>query len=109
MFGGAGLYSGDVMVAIVFDEHIYLKTDESTRKAFSEEGMGPFVYHAKRTGGEIAMSYYEIPERLYDEPEEFAEWVRRAYEIAERSPSVRRKRSLAGVSRPAKRKKSART
>jgi DNA transformation protein len=108
MFGGIGLFSGDAMVGIVFDDRIYLKTDERTRIAFVDEGMGPFVYRARRTGGEIAMSYFEVPERLYDEPEEFAEWVRRAYEVAERSPSVQRKRRLAGVSKPAKRKKSAR-
>ena len=107
MFGGIGLFSGDAMVGIVFDDRIYLKTDENTRKAFAEEGMGPFVYRA-RTGEEIAMSYYEVPERLYDEPEEFAAWVRRAYGIAERSPAVQRKRRLVGVSKPAKRKKSVR-
>jgi len=93
MFGGAGLFSGDVMVGIVIDEFIYLKTDENTRKDFIAEGAGPFVYH-KRTGEGVSMSYYELPERLYDEPEEFAEWVRRAYAVAENSPTVRRKRSI---------------
>ena len=44
------------------------------------------------------MSYYEVPERLYDDPEEFAEWVRRAYAVAERSPAVRRKRRLTAPS-----------
>ncbi len=40
------------------------------------------------------MSYYEVPERLYDEPEEFADWVRRAYAVAEKTPAVRRKRQV---------------
>ena len=103
MFGGLGLFSGDVMVGIVIDDLLYLKTDENTRKDYTAEGVGPFVYR-KRTGDEIAMSYYQLPERLYDEPEEFAQWVRRAYAVAENSPTVRRKRSIV---KPA-RKKSAR-
>ena len=93
MFGGLGLFAGDVMIGIVIKDRNYLKTDENTREAFVAEGAGPFVY-AKRTGQEISLSYYEIPDRLYDEPEEFAEWVRRAHEVAERSPSVQRKRQL---------------
>lgn len=107
MFGGMGLFAGDVMVGIVFDDRIYLKTDEDTRKSFVSEGSGPFIYHARQSGGEIAMSYYEVPERLYDEPEEFSEWVRRSYAVAENSPSVRRKRGVLKTRKPAKRKKSA--
>ena len=100
MFGGLGLFSGDAMVGIVIDDLIYLKTDENTRQDYIAEGAGPFVYR-KRTGEGVSMSYYELPERLYDEPEEFAEWVRRAYAVAENSPSVRRKRS---VVKPARKK-----
>jgi len=93
MFGGEGLFAGDVMIGLVSDDLIYLKTDGESRQRFIEEGSGPFVY-SKHTGEEITMSYYEVPERLYDEPEEFADWVRRAYEVAERSPAVRHKRNI---------------
>ncbi|MGA7714205.1 MAG: TfoX/Sxy family protein [Rhizomicrobium sp.] len=106
MFGSLGLFAGDVMVGIVVDDRLYLKTSEETRKAFVEEGSAPFVYRARKTGDEIAMSYYEVPERLYDEPEEFADWVRRAYAVAEKTPAVRRKRQVLKA-RP-KRKKSTR-
>jgi DNA transformation protein len=94
------------MVGIVVDDRLYLKTNEEMRKAFVEEGSAPFVYRARKTGDEIAMSYYEVPERLYDEPEEFADWVRRAYAVAEKTPAVRRKRQVLKA-RP-KRKKSTR-
>ena len=94
MFGALGLFAGDVMVGIVVDDRLYLKTNEETRRTFVEEGSGPFVYRASKTGDEIVMSYYEVPERLYDEPEEFADWVRRAYAVAETTPAVRRKRQV---------------
>jgi len=102
MFGALGLFSGDVMVGIVIDDVIYLKTDEKTRPRFLAEGMEPFVY-SKRTGEEIVLSYYTVPDRLYDEPEEFAEWVRAAYAVAERSPSVQKKRGMTGKPARAKR------
>ena len=107
MFGALGLFAGDAMVGIVVDDLIYLKTDEATRKDFIAEGTGPFVYRM-RTGEDVSMSYYELPERLYDEPEEFAEWVRRAYAVAENSPTVRRKRSVVKARKAPARKKSAR-
>jgi DNA transformation protein len=77
MFGGRGLFSGEVMIGLVSaDDLIFLKTDERTRQAYVEEGSKPYLFHLKRARGAIATSYYELPERLYDEPEEFAEWVR---------------------------------
>ena len=105
MFGAQGLFAGDVMVGIVADDRIYLKTSEDTRKPFIAEGTKPFGIRASRARGEIATSYYEVPDRLYDEPEEFADWVRRAYAVAEKTPAVRRKRQVLKA-RP-KRKKSA--
>ncbi|MDE1938977.1 MAG: TfoX/Sxy family protein [Alphaproteobacteria bacterium] len=94
MFGGHGLFAGDAMLGFVSDDLIYLKTNEDTRAAFLAEGCKPFVYRKRSTGEEVALSYYQIPERLYDEPEEFADWVRRAQTVAENSPSVQRKRRL---------------
>jgi DNA transformation protein len=91
MFGAQGLFSGDVMFGFADNDLIYLKTDESTRPAFVAEGCQPFRYK-KGNGEEIVMSYYPIPERLYDDPEEFAAWARRAFAVAEHSPTVERKR-----------------
>lgn len=95
MFGGQGLFAGEVMIGLVAaDDTIFLKTDAQSRAAYVAEGSGPYLFHSKRAHGAIATSYYEVPERLYDEPEEFAEWARRAYAIAERSDAVQRKRRL---------------
>ncbi|MDE2182427.1 MAG: TfoX/Sxy family protein [Alphaproteobacteria bacterium] len=98
MFGGLGLFVGDAMVGIVIDELIYLKTDATNRDEFLAEGCAPFTYR-KKTGQGVSLSYYRIPERLYDEPEELAQWVRRALAVAEKSPTVQRKRGLLAKSR----------
>jgi len=106
MFGGEGLFAGDVMFGFTDEDRVYLKTDAATRPAFLAEGCEPFRYK-KKNGEEIVMSYYPIPDRLYDDPDEFTEWARRAYAIAERSPTVERKRREA-AGRPILRRSGAR-
>lgn len=81
MFGGAGIFAGGVMIALVSDGAIYLKADASTIPNFEREGLGPFIYSAK-SGKRAVMSYWRMPERLYDEPEELARWARQAHAVA---------------------------
>ena len=90
MFGVGGLFCNETMFAIVAEERIFLKTDEASRGAFLREKAAPFVYRA-RDGGEIVTSYYELPARLFDEPDEAVDWARQAYELALRSPTALRK------------------
>lgn len=93
MFGALGLYAGEVMFGLVADEIIYLKTAERDRKAYEEEGSKPFSFHLKSRANEVVLtSYYSLPERLYDEPEELAAWARRAYDVAAASPHSQKKR-----------------
>lgn len=81
MFGGAGVYVGDVMFALIADDTLYLKADETTKPAFEAEGMAAFTYTAKGRKP-ISMSYWEVPPRLLEEPEELAEWAREAHDVA---------------------------
>ena len=90
VFNFDGLYRGETMFGLVADEQIYLKTDASSRSAFECEDSAPLKYKS-RDGADVAMSYYELPKHLYDEPEEAAAWARTAYEIAARSPNAMRK------------------
>ena len=81
MFGGGGVYFDGVMFGLIADDTLYFKADETSTEAFEAEGKGPFVYQAKDRKP-IAMSYWEVPERLYDDPDELADWARRAHDIA---------------------------
>jgi len=92
MFGGAGIYSGDVMFGLIADERIYLKTDETTRAEFEAEGCGPFVYVAP-DGKEMPMSYFALPERLYDAPEEIKNWAMKALDVALRARTAKKPRT----------------
>lgn len=104
LFGGAGLYADGLIFGLVFDGAIYLKVDATSIPDFEREGSKPFTYvRAKSKGriGRASLSYWRLPERLYDDPEEVAVWAARALAIAERkklAPRVRAKK------KPSKRK-----
>src|SRR6266850_3420225 len=84
MFGGSGIYADGTMFALAYDGVVYLKADDETQAAFEREGQGPFVYSAK--GGKRAvMSYWRLPDRLYDDADELAAWARDALMAARRS------------------------
>jgi len=94
MFGGAGVFCDGLMFALVLDDVLYLKADERTRPQFGAEGCEPFRYQAR--GRTVTTSYWRLPERLFDDPERFAEWADTAFEVAKRSQIVtgeKRKRS----------------
>jgi DNA transformation protein len=90
-FGGEGIYAGDVMIGMVFKDVIYLTTDAETRKSFVTERCAPFTFGKRSTGETVVTHWYAIPERLYDDPTEFATWIRAALAVALRSPTNARK------------------
>jgi DNA transformation protein and related proteins len=106
MFGGAGIYREGLMFALVFDGAIFLKVDEASIPDFEREGSRPFVYTRAKSPGKIgraSLSYWRLPERLYDDPEELAVWAERALAIAQRkkiTPRAQTKRTA-----PAKKRK----
>ena len=83
MFGGAGVFAEEIMFALISDGDLYFKADEETIPAFHAEGAGPFVYGAR--GRRVVMSYWRMPERLLDDPDELAQWARVARAAVERS------------------------
>ena len=100
MFSGAGLFVEGTMFAIVVDGVIFLKADDRSIPRFKGEGLGPFTYSTK-TGTRSLTSYWRMPERLYDEPEELAQWAAEALEAARRSGRMpARRRSRPAAARP---------
>ena len=93
MFGGTGIYAGDRMFALEAGGVLYLKADAATVPEFQEEGCEPFTYE-RADGRRTSLSYWSLPERLLDSPEDAAPWAQGALAAAERSASKsRRKRA----------------
>src|SRR6266849_6054119 len=89
MFGGVGLYSGEVFFALIADDTVYFKVDDSTRPEFEARGMGPFRPFGD-TGG--TMQYYQLPEDLLEDPEALRAWAEKAVAIARMHKSQRSSR-----------------
>jgi len=81
MFGGAGVYLDNLMFGLIAGETLFFKVDERNRADYEAENSGPFIYEPP-SGKMVAMSYYELPERLYDEPDELILWARKALDAA---------------------------
>jgi DNA transformation protein len=101
MFGGAGVYADGVMFALVADGAIFLKADEANTPDFEREGLPPFQYQTKN-GSRAVMSYWRMPERLYDDPDELAQWAARALAAAHRQKrsAARPRRATAAQAKP---------
>jgi DNA transformation protein len=108
MFGGVGLYAGDVFFGIVAADVLYLKVDDSTRAKYEAAGSTPFKPYADRP---MSTSYYSVPVEVLESAPTLVEWARRAVAAARssRKPGAGRKpeagsRKPTSADRPAKRR-----
>ncbi len=112
MFGGAGVYYRDLMFGLIASETLHFKADDINRGAFEDEGMTQFLYEAPakdgKEGRKISMSYWEIPDRLFDEPDELVEWAKAAIEAATRNKKAKPKRGRTAKRKATAKKKVAR-
>lgn len=94
MFGGVGVYFDGVFFAIIDDGVIYFRTSETTRASFESDGSHPFTYGTKTGPVEIA-SYWRLPERLLDDPDELCEWAQNAIAAARDVNAAKQKKKRA--------------
>src|SRR5215470_847898 len=78
MFGGVGLYAGEVFFALIARDTLYLKVDDSNRPDFLARAMGPFLPFGDERE---VMQYYELPAELLEEPEALRPWVEKAVAV----------------------------
>ncbi|MGF1569403.1 MAG: TfoX/Sxy family protein [Nodosilinea sp.] len=83
MFGGYGLYVEGVMFALIAYDVLYFKADDENRDDYLDAGTGPFIYH--RSGKAIEMSYYQLPDAVYDDLGTLHQWVEKAVAAARRA------------------------
>jgi DNA transformation protein len=89
MFGGVGIYAADLFFALLDDDTLYFKVDDTTRGQFEAHGMEPFRPYGE--GGEV-MQYYEVPEEVLEDPEVLRSWVEAAVEVARKAKRKRSRR-----------------
>ncbi len=89
MFGGYGVYAGDVMFGLVADDVLYLKTDADNRRRFEAAGLPPFTYQGRPDRPPIQMSYAQAPPESLEDADLLCDWARGALEAARRAYKAR--------------------
>jgi len=99
MFGKTGVFCDGLMLAMVRDDVLYVRVDDSNRATFKEaEALPPLNYEKK--GGTIDLAFWRVPERLFDEPDEFVAWARAALAAARRVAARRERTAPKRKSKP---------
>ena len=99
MFGGAGVFADGVMFGLIFEDTLYLKADASSAKAFEAEGAKVFTYETSQ-GTHTLGSYWQVPERLFDDPDEMTDWARRSLRIARSLQKPKARKGRRGKGKP---------
>ena len=96
MFVKTGVFCEGVMLGVVTENTLYLRVDEHNRAAFKEAESSPPLNYVKQ-GSTIDLSFWRVPDRLLEEPDELVAWAREALAAAHRvaanrKPTVPKKR-----------------
>jgi DNA transformation protein len=89
MFSGFGISADGTNFALALRGGLYFRADQQTIPRFEAEGSEPFQYQT-RTRTVTVASYWQLPARLYDDPEELTVWARAALAAAERAALAKR-------------------
>ena len=90
MFGKTGVFCDGVMLGMVTENTLYFRVDDQNRTTFKEAESFPPLNYQKR-GSAIDLSFWRVPERLFDEPDELLDWARAALAAAHRVAAKRAK------------------
>jgi DNA transformation protein len=104
MFGGVGLYYGELFFGLIDDDTLFLKTDASNSAEYIARNMPRFMPPSDRPLG--PMGYHQVPADIIEDAEMLAGWARKSVGVALRSRAARvavKKKSAAREKKPARR------
>jgi DNA transformation protein and related proteins len=109
MFSGFGISADGVNFAMALRGGLYFRADENSIARFEAEGSKPFSYQTSAKTVTVG-SYWQLPERLYDDPEQLTDWARAALAAAQRAalrkrPNKRKAKKKAAARRVGKAKR----
>ena len=81
MFGGVGLYADGLFFALIANDRLYFKVDDSNRLDFEAAEMEPF----RPYGDERSMKYYEVPIGVLEDVDALQTWAEKAVAVARRA------------------------
>ena len=99
MFGGVGLYAGDLFFALVSRDVLYLKGDDDTRGPREATGARPFQPFSDRPRGKGKMQYYSVPAAILEDGDALIAWAKEAVSIARAQHAAPPKRKVSASKR----------
>src|ERR1044071_681447 len=89
MFSGFGISADGTNFALALRAGLYFRADDHTIPQFEAEGSQPFQYQT-RAKTVTVNSYWQLPARLFDDPDELSVWARAALGAAQ-GPAVKQR------------------
>jgi DNA transformation protein and related proteins len=86
MFGGVGIYARGLFFALMAEDRLYFKVDDTTRPEFEQLGMEPF----RPFGEKNAMGYYEVPADVVEDLNQLETWMKKAIDVAAQAKMKRK-------------------
>lgn len=85
MFGGLGVYRDDLFFALIDDNIVYFKVDDTTRPDFAAAGSEPFTYPDKNGQPMLMNGYWRLPDEVMEDRDTLFAWADKALGVARRS------------------------
>ncbi len=92
MFGGVGLFHGEMMFGLLMRQEVFFKVGDANRPDYEAAGETPFSYDTKH-GAHTITSYWRCPPELLDDPDGLRDWARKAVAVALAAAKAKPKRS----------------
>jgi DNA transformation protein and related proteins len=99
MFGAVGVYCDENFFAVIDDDILYLKTDDSTRGEYEARGMRRFMPSPDKQG---SMAYHEVPADVLEDRDELTLWARKSIAVAAASAEKKRAKKTKAQQAPSK-------
>lgn len=81
MFGGYGFYKDGIIFAILPDDKVYFKVDETNRKEYESYRSQPFTYPMKN-GRTTTLSFWELPPDILEDHDELPKWIEKSVVVS---------------------------
>lgn len=108
MFGGHGIYVGDLFIALILNDQLYLKADEHNQARFEAAGCSRFEY-TMADGRQGHLRYYTVPAEALESVAEMQPWAREAMASALRAkaskPAAKPRTRTASAAKPTAKKR----
>jgi len=86
MFGGYAIKKNDLAIAIVVEDEIYFKVDDSNRRDYEKRDSHPFTYD--KQGKTITISNWKLPIEILEDQDELIKWAEKSYQVALRAKKI---------------------